>query len=205
VKRKSQDAEGTNADVTPLISGEKAPAAMPIFQYLFGVGGVLLCLMFVLDAYVPRSAPREQRDLDKSTIRITTRPTGDFVIDHFPSVRNDLALAPDEAVRRALAMMPDGDTGPTNVATTRSDPATPASPRKRRVAQRPQPRLPNGEPAPPPRSQAWAGNGWSDRSWSQDWSRNGSQNWWNGSSGNGSSNWTNGSNNRWTNNRWAAW
>jgi len=180
---------------------------MPIFQYVFGVGGVLLCLMFVLDVYVPKAAPREQHDLDKSTIRVTAPPTGEFLIDHFPSVQNDLPRDPAEAVRRALAMMPEGDVKQADVATARSERPASTALRKRRVAQRSRPRLPNGELTP---SQAWAGNGWSDRNWSQDWS----QNWSNSSSGNRSGNshssgWNNGpqgwSNNRWTNNRWAAW
>ena len=47
--------------------------------------------------------------LSRSTIRITAPQTGDYVIDHFPSVRNDLAVDPAETVRRALALMPKDD------------------------------------------------------------------------------------------------
>lgn len=174
---------------------------MPFFRYLFGVGGVLLCLMFLLDAYVPKAPPREQHDLDKSTIRITSRPSGDYVIDHFPLVRNDLAADPAEAVRRALAMMPESDAKQAKIAAAPSNKATPAAPRKRRVAQRTQARVANGEAASPGRSQAWAGNNWSNN-WSQNWSDNSSRGW-NGNWNNGSSHgWRD---NQWANNQWAAW
>jgi hypothetical protein len=170
---------------------------MPIFRYLFGVGGVLLCLMFVLDAYVPKAPPRELRDLDKSTIRITARPSGDYVIDHFPLVRNDLAVDPAEAVRRALAMMPEGDAKQTEVPAAPSNKATSAAPRKRRVAQRTQTRVASGDVASAGRSQAWSGNnwspGWSDnasRSWNGNWSNSSSRGW---------------RDNHWANNQWTTW
>jgi hypothetical protein len=174
---------------------------MPLLQYFFGVGGALLCLMFALNAYVPKDPPRDQHELDKSTIRISAPRTGDYVIDHFPLVRNDLSVDPEEAVRRALAMMPKDDESKRNVATARSASQSSSPPRKRRVAQRAQPRQPNGD-APSGRPQAWASNGWSNNGWSQGSS--------NGSSGGWSTNWNNGysqnwSNDRWANNRWTHW
>ncbi len=177
---------------------------MPLLQYFLGVGGALLCLMFVLNAYVPKDPPREQHDLDKSTIRITAPRTGDYVIDHFPSVRNDLAIDPAESVRRALAMMPKDDESRQNVAATaRAEPASSAPPRKRHVAQRPQPHPSpsRGEVASNARPQAYASNGWSNNNWSQSWSN---------SPGGWSSNWNSGysqnwSNDRWANNRWTRW
>ncbi len=174
---------------------------MPLLQYFFGAGGALLCLMLVLNAYVPKAPPREQHDLDKSTIRITAPRTGDFVIDHFPAVRNDLAVDPAEAVRRALAMMPEDKDKQTSGATARSE-SQPAPPRKRRLAQRTQPRPSNGDTRSQARPQAWASNGWSNNSWSQNWSNGSSGNWSSNWNNNGSQNW---SNNRWANNRWTGW
>jgi len=172
---------------------------MPLLQYFFGIGGALLCLMFVLDAYVPKAPPREQHELDKSTIRISTPRTGDYVIDHFPLVRNDLSVDPEEAVRRALAMMPKEDEPKKTVAGVRSE--QPSPPRKRRLAQRSQPRQPTNDAASQGRPQAWASNGWSNNSWSQNSPQSGgwSNNWNNGYS----QNW---SNDRWANNnRWSRW
>jgi hypothetical protein len=162
---------------------------MPIFQYFFGVGGVLLCLMFALDAYVPKAPAREQHEFDKSTIRITARPSDAFVIDRFPPVRGNVAAGPNDAVRQALAMMPDSDVKQADVAPAQAHPQTAAKPHKRRVAQRSQTHLANGEVPTPARSQAWSGN-----NWSQGWSSN-----WN-------SGWSPGrNNNRWANNQWTAW
>jgi len=159
---------------------------MPILQYLFGVGGTLLCLMFVLNAYVPAAPPRDQRELDKSIIHVSAPPTGDFVIDHFPAVRGDLADAANDAVKKAMAMMPPEDIKRANEA-ARAD-AAPA-PRKRRVAQRSQPRLASGDGPSPARSQPpsngdWS-NGWSNHGWSN------------------SNSWNNGWSRGWGNNRWA--
>jgi hypothetical protein len=183
---------------------------MPLLQYFLGVGGALLCVMFMLNAYVPKDPPREQRDLDKSTIRITAPHTGDYVIDHFPSVRNDLAFDPAEAVRRALAMMPKDDEPKQRAATSRTEASSPSSSRKRHLAQRSQPRQPRGDIPPAARPQAWASNGWSNNSWSQNSPQNSSQSSWNGSSGGWSNNWNNnysqnGSGNRGGSNRWNGW
>src|SRR5438874_2633833 len=114
---------------------------MPILQYLFGVGGALLCLMFVLDAYVPKAAPREQHDIDRSTIRIASRPSGDFVIDHFPAVRGDLADAANDAVRKAMALMPPEDARQAGGNAMHTASAAAVPPRKRHLAQRQQSRL----------------------------------------------------------------
>jgi hypothetical protein len=182
---------------------------MPLLQYFLGVGGALLCVMFMLNAYVPKEPPREQRDLDKSTIRITAPHTGDYVIDHFPAVRSDLAFDPAEAVRRALAMMPKDDEPKQHAATSRAEAPSPSPSRKRHLAQRSQPRQPRGD-APPTRPQAWASNGWSNNSWSQNWPQDSSQNSWNSSSGGWSNNWNNnysqsGSGNHSGSNRWNGW
>jgi hypothetical protein len=39
---------------------------MPIKQYLLWVGGALLCLIFVLDAYLPKAAPHRDFDFDRT-------------------------------------------------------------------------------------------------------------------------------------------
>ncbi len=162
---------------------------MPLVQYFLGVGGALLFLMFVLDAYVSKAPPREQHELDKSTIRITARPSDAFVIDRFPPVRGSIAAGPGDAVRQALAMMPEGEAKQADVAATRGDHPIAATPRKRRVVQRRQTRLANGEIPLPARSQSWPGNNWSQGS-SSNWNSNWSQGW---------------SYNRWANNQWTAW
>ena len=111
---------------------------MPILQYLLGVGGALLCLMFTLNAYVPAAPPRDQHEVDKSIIHVTAAPTGDFVIDHLPAVRGDLADAND-AVKRAMAMMPPEDArqAASNKRAHKPAAATPPAPRKRRLVRRP--------------------------------------------------------------------
>jgi hypothetical protein len=162
---------------------------MPLVQYFLGVGGALLCLMFALDAYVPKAPPREQRELDKSTIRITARPSDGFVIDRFPPVPGNVAAGPADAVRQALAMMPEGDAKQANVAAAPEHSRTATTPRKRRVVQRPQTRLANGEVPSPARSQSWSGNNWS-QGWSSNWNNDWSQR---------------PTNNRWANNRWTTW
>jgi hypothetical protein len=161
---------------------------MPLVQYFFGVGGALLCLMFVLDAYVPKAPAREQHVLDKSTIRITARPPGDFVIDHFPPVSGNPMAGPNEAVRQALAMMPEGDAKQADAAARRTDKPPVANSRKRRVVQRTQTHLAIGEVPSSTRS-PWSGNKGS-QGWSSNWNGNWSQGW---------------SNNRWANNQWTAW
>lgn len=170
---------------------------MPILQYLFGVGGALLCLMFVLNAYVPQTAPREQHELDTSIIHVTAPPSGDFVIDHFPAVRGDLATASSEAVRQAMAMMPPEEARQPGSTDTHTNPAP--TPRKHHLAQRPPSRLAAGD-APlsaggqPPSNSGWSNSGWSNNGWSQGW---------NNSQGNSGGSW----NNSWPqnrgNNRWA--
>lgn len=168
---------------------------MPILQYLFGVGGALLCLMFVLDAYVPKAPPREQRDVDKSTIHVAATRTGDFVIDHFPVVRGDLADAANDAVRKAMAMMPPEDTRQPIINVPQGASVAPPPARKRRLAQRPQPRLATGEMPSPAQPQPSSGNAWSSGSWSS--------NGWSGDnrSGNWNNSWSRGWNNNWSQNR----
>jgi hypothetical protein len=159
---------------------------MPILQYLFGVGGALLCLMFALNAYVPAAPPREQHEIDKSIIHVTAAPTGDFVIDHFPAVRGDLADAANDAVKKAMAMMPPQDIKQAAANTEHPAAAVPRAPHKRRVAQRPQSQFASGDAPSPMRSQASSNSGWSNNGWSSSWSNN-------------SGNWSHG----WGDNHWA--
>jgi hypothetical protein len=50
---------------------------MPILRYFVVVGGALLCLLFVADAWLPKPAPRKEVDLDRTTMRITGPSDGD--------------------------------------------------------------------------------------------------------------------------------
>lgn len=178
--------------------GRKCRAHMPILQYFFGVGGALLCLMFVFNAYVPPAVPREQHDIDKSSIHVTATRTGDFVIDHFPAVRADLATAASEAVRQAMAMMPPDEAKQPGNTEPRGNPAP--APRKRHTAQRSPTRLATGDAPSPSRTQPWSNQPWSNNGWSQNWS-SGSQ----GSSSQGSSwgNWNSNWSQNWGSKRWA--
>jgi hypothetical protein len=177
---------------------------MPILQYLFGVGGALLCLMFVLNAYVPTAPPREQRELDKSTIHVTAAPTGDFVIDHFPAIRGDLADAANDAVKKAMAMMPPEDAKQVTSNAAQAAAVAPQAPRKRRLAQRPQSRRFASAEAPSPARGDTLNGGWSNNNWSRGWSNNSnnngwSNNGWSNNPGNWNSNWSHG----WGGKRWA--
>lgn len=176
---------------------------MPLVQYFVGVGGVLLCLMLALNVYLPKAPPREQRDIDKSTIRITARPSADFVIDRFPPVRSDGAIDPSDAVRKALAMMPADEGQKQSAGTARADSPQPA-PRRKRIAQRSQVRIAGNDGSPAAASQppqGWGNNGWSNGSWSNN---NWSHSWPNNSQGNWSNNnWNNSWSRGWASNQWS--
>lgn len=169
---------------------------MPILQYLFGVGGALLCLMFVLNAYVPAAPLREHHEIDKSIIHVTAARTGDFVVDHFPTVRGDLADTASDSVRNAMAMMPSEDLGQAARYTGHADSLQNSAPHKRRVVQRTRSHLASSDVPSPPApaqiqgNQASPNNGSTNNNRSQGWSNN-SSNW--------DSHWSQG----WGANRWA--
>lgn len=43
---------------------------IPWIKYTFAVGGVLIGLMFVADAYLPKPEPRSQHDIDRTVLRV---------------------------------------------------------------------------------------------------------------------------------------
>ena len=87
---------------------------MQVFQYLLWVGGVLICLMFALDVYIPAAPPREQHDIDRTTIRITAAPdrgiapdTGDMaVVEPLKSDERDVSGAKPSPVTQAARLEP---------------------------------------------------------------------------------------------------
>jgi len=52
----------------------KAAALMLYLRYFVVVGSVLLCLLFVADAVLPKPPPRKEVDVDRTTMRITPHP-----------------------------------------------------------------------------------------------------------------------------------
>lgn len=46
--------------------------SIPWLQYVVGVGGALICLLFVADAWLPKAAPRPYREIDKTVLRVNT-------------------------------------------------------------------------------------------------------------------------------------
>jgi len=165
---------------------------MPLLRYFVGVGSALLCLMFLFDAYLPKAPPREQHDIDHSTIRIAAPSSSDFVINQFPSTQKTFQIDPAEAVRQAMALMPPDEGGKKAGQATRPDrtrEASVASPsKKKRIAHRAHP-TPNDVASGQP-GQNWANNGgcngwggssWSNNSWgnwNSSWSRGWASNQW---------------------------
>src|SRR5262245_41261539 len=49
---------------------------MPVKQYFLWVGGVLLCLMLALNAYLPRAEPREEFEYIRTSLRISAPDLG---------------------------------------------------------------------------------------------------------------------------------
>jgi len=184
--------KGTNIPSPPFATWEKVSGVMPLLRYLVGVGGVLLGLMLVLNAYLPEVQPRSQHDIDKTAIRVMSAPyQGDWVIDNTPPVTRNVPPAPTAAALDAFAKMgTDSAPNVSDAAATRNRDAQ--APRKRHVAQRSPARV-AGKDAPGNNArpgQTWSNNGWSSDSWSSNsWSNNSWSNGW--------------SNNRWASNSWS--
>lgn len=159
---------------------------MPVFQYFFGVGGILLCLLFVTDVLIPKLPPRPGHDLDKSTIRITAeKPSGDFVLNTFPPIAPDPSAAPsvtaEPSTRAAFAKLE-----------TEAKPKRPA--RRKTIAARSVPQrfarndgfYPDQQAwsrqawaSGPTRSGGWSSSPWSSNSWpSNPWRSNSWSNGW---------------------------
>ena len=49
---------------------------MPIKQYVLWVGGILLCMMFAFDVYLPKAVPRPDYDFDRGGLKIAAPDSG---------------------------------------------------------------------------------------------------------------------------------
>jgi hypothetical protein len=84
---------------------------MPVFAYFVGVGGVLLALLFVVDAYLPQTVSIARPEFDRSRIRVESDrawPKPIIIDTAQPTItapETDIVLAPTETqqVRQALA------------------------------------------------------------------------------------------------------
>jgi len=80
--------------------GENARTAMPLKHYFVWAGGMLLCLMFVFEAYLPKVQPRNEADIDRTRLRIIASDrgiapdTGTLAIDDAGGVASDLRVEP---------------------------------------------------------------------------------------------------------------
>jgi len=43
---------------------------LPWMRYLISVGGTLICLLFVADAYLPKASPKPYHEIDRTILRI---------------------------------------------------------------------------------------------------------------------------------------
>src|SRR5690349_16405737 len=64
---------------------------MPLLGYFTWVGGALLCLMFALNVFLPKQAPRPSSDIDRTTIRIEARGP-EFSIPYAPDETKTLPV-----------------------------------------------------------------------------------------------------------------
>ena len=139
---------------------------MPIKRYLLWVGGVLLCLLFALDAYLPKAESRKDFDFDRTGLKISAPDTGIAPDTGAVAISGnpvqDEAAAPKgekKVPARAFAKLESGAT---------------KKPQHKKVA-----RLPSAKPAQAAQN-PWSSQGSSD--WSSNWNANPGSNW--------SSNWT---------------
>jgi hypothetical protein len=144
---------------------------MPIKTYLAWVSSVLLCVMLLLDAYLPKAPPRNDYDFDRAGLRITAVDTGiapdTGAIAIVSDSMQDEPASPPEAEKKAVV----------SAAVTQA--FAKVEPVKIRAAppRKPEKRSAQYQPAKPSRSPS-AHSAWSewsyDRSsrWSYDWSAN---------------------------------
>ena len=89
---------------------------MPLFRYFFFVGGILLALIYVADAYAVKTVPQQRVDVDRSTIRISSArkwPEAITIDTSLPTivpatvVADQKTAAPSvtEPIRRAFAQV----------------------------------------------------------------------------------------------------
>ena len=136
----------------------------PIRNYFFGVGGILLCLLFALDAYLPKAEPHRDFDIDRTGLKISAPDTG---------------IAPDTGAVAISGGGPTQDEAEKTKADARTAPAralakaevtAPKKPQRTRVAH-----LQPAKRALPPAQVPWSSQ------WSSNWSSNATSNWsWRG-------------------------
>src|SRR5437762_6512322 len=148
---------------------------MPVFQYFLWVGGILLCLMFAFDAYLPRLPAREAHEIDRTPIRIASRGP------EFATL-----LAPDESEPRPVEAKP---AVPVRQAFAKFEPERKARPRHKRPVEDAAREGANARVAEQTgaasswSNNSWSGNSWSNNNWSNNnwsnnnWSRNWSSTW----------------------------
>lgn len=132
---------------------------MPIKQYLLWVGGALLCLMFVLDAYLPKAAPRGDYDFDRTGLKISAPDTG--IAPDTGAVAVSVDTARDEVREPPVEEKVAAGSAAQALAKLETEP--PKKQPRKRVA-----RVQNARPIdrPVPRQYAWSSE------WSPDWSPN---------------------------------
>ncbi len=138
---------------------------MPIKKYLMWVGGVLLCLMFALDAYLPKTAPHRDYDFDRTALKITAPDSGiapdtgavaitaEATVNEPADPPKETQVTAQSAARQAFGKL---------------EAATPKKPQRKRSV-----RL---QPAKPVKSATAAQNPWFSQG-SADWSSNWNSNW----------------------------
>jgi len=137
--------------------GRLCPTVMPIKQYLLWVGGALLCLMFVLDAYLPKAAPREDYDFGRTGLKISAPDTG--IAPDTGAIAISVDTTRDEAKEPPPVEKITAPSAARALARLETEP--PKKQQRKRVA-----RAQNSKPIdrPVPRQYAWSSE------WSPDWS-----------------------------------
>ncbi len=139
---------------------------MPIKKYFAWVGGILLCMMLLLDAYLPKAPPRNDYDFDRTGLRITAIDTGiapDTGAIAISSQTEDAAGVPAEAGRKVAASAAATQAF-AKIEPTEIEPAPPRKPQHKRIARYQKP----ARPAKSPSTSKWSYNRSSQ--WSYDWS-----------------------------------
>jgi hypothetical protein len=84
---------------------------MPLLRYFLFVGGFLLCCMFAADAYLPKQLVREQKEFNKTIIRVerSSQETASTSPDLFLAIPQMQTTSPaplPSQTRQAFAAIP---------------------------------------------------------------------------------------------------
>ena len=152
---------------------------MPLLRYFSWVGGVLLGLMFALDVYLPKPAPRPSYDIDRTTIRVEAR-----------GPEYSIPYAPDES-----ATLPVAEAKPASTAQAfaKYEPERKAKPRHKRPVDAAK-REEDARFAEQGQQSGWSNN-WSGNNWNNSGS-------WSSNNGRSNNTWAN---NGWSNNSSRSW